>query len=733
LTGGIIHSIIKFKKMKTHFNVLLFSELIPPRRASKINRKTSYLFIALILLFALSPVVTTSTLHAQTPLNIDATAHSVNYSGTFYDFQVPNDLTLSQLVLSIRGGDGGYARIDDDDPIFGIDINTCRSNGGQGAYVSAVFNIGPGVGEIPYGSIIRFIIGESGNSYNKNITWGTDFTYGGGGGGSAILFRAPGSSDWEILEVAGGGGGAYQGMFSAICVDNEDGQGGRSTTFGGNGNGDLGEGSGGNNGYGGEGSAALSGAGGGAYGNGTGVDCVSIPDFDGFHAGEGHYGGTIGGSGGDSDGCLSFPFINGGFGFGGGGAGSGAGGGGGGYSGGGGGGTTGRGGGGGSYLNPIGTGTITAGDTKYTPEHGYATYQAILNDPPVAVCIGGTLSVFLDENGLASITAEDIDNGSYDPEGGQLILSVSPDAFDCNMTGLNTVTLSVTDNTDQTVTCTASVLVVDDLPPVAVCKDFTLIPDAVGDYNIIPADIDDNSLDNCGIASMSVSPAFIPCFHDALQQTVSLFVTDNSGNSSQCSATVTLSGDSDCDGVGDYCDLCPGGNDQVDVNEDGYPDCHVFPGISSLIPEWKCGNALNKVTVCHLPPGNTGNSQTICVSPEALPAHLAHGDYIGPCNNASCLKSFAVMSQTNSTEGTEISVYPNPARDEVIVNISGFQGAEGRISLYNMMGEVVYQAGNRSLSDSQYLIPVNSLSNGLYSLQVSTPEAIKMIKLTIAR
>jgi hypothetical protein len=91
------------------------------------------------------------------------------------------------------------------------------------------------------------------------------------------------------------------------------------------------------------------------------------------------------------------------------------------------------------------------------------------------------------------------------------------------------------------------------------------------------------------------------------------------------------------------------------------------------------------------------------------------------------------MSQTNSTEGTEISVYPNPARDEVIVNISGFQGAEGRISLYNMMGEVVYQAGNRSLSDSQYLIPVNSLSNGLYSLQVSTPEAIKMIKLTIAR
>lgn len=38
------------------------------------------------------------------------------------------------------------------------------------------------------------------------------------------------------------------------------------------------------------------------------------------------------------------------------------------------------------------------------------------------------------------------------------------------------------------------------------------------------------------------------------------------------------------------------------------------------------------VTICHIPPGNPANAHTITVSVNALPAHLAHGDYIGPCS-----------------------------------------------------------------------------------------------------
>lgn len=37
------------------------------------------------------------------------------------------------------------------------------------------------------------------------------------------------------------------------------------------------------------------------------------------------------------------------------------------------------------------------------------------------------------------------------------------------------------------------------------------------------------------------------------------------------------------------------------------------------------------VTICHIPPGNPNNPITITISINALPAHLAHGDYLGAC------------------------------------------------------------------------------------------------------
>lgn len=40
----------------------------------------------------------------------------------------------------------------------------------------------------------------------------------------------------------------------------------------------------------------------------------------------------------------------------------------------------------------------------------------------------------------------------------------------------------------------------------------------------------------------------------------------------------------------------------------------------------------DKVTICHIPPGNTGNPHTLVISRAALQAHLAHGDQLGFCD-----------------------------------------------------------------------------------------------------
>ena len=39
-----------------------------------------------------------------------------------------------------------------------------------------------------------------------------------------------------------------------------------------------------------------------------------------------------------------------------------------------------------------------------------------------------------------------------------------------------------------------------------------------------------------------------------------------------------------------------------------------------------------KITICHIPPGNPDNAHAITISVNALPAHLElHGDKIGDC------------------------------------------------------------------------------------------------------
>ncbi len=45
------------------------------------------------------------------------------------------------------------------------------------------------------------------------------------------------------------------------------------------------------------------------------------------------------------------------------------------------------------------------------------------------------------------------------------------------------------------------------------------------------------------------------------------------------------------------------------------------------------GDGDDKVTICHIPPGNPDNAHTIVVGASAVPAHIAnHGDSVGECS-----------------------------------------------------------------------------------------------------
>lgn len=470
----------------------------------------------------------------QSDLVCDGTPHTVAFSGTFQDFLVPSDSTVGQIQITLKGGDGGFARLG----------NLCKSDGGEGATVFLILEVGNGDGKIPHGSTLRFVVGRAGEKGTGEAILGTGFTYGGGGGGTGLLYKAPGSDTWLSVAVAGGGGGAYQGAIVGICVDNEEGQGGRAGQNGGDGNGDIEPGQGGSSGSGGQAGGIsgleISGGGGGQWHAGSGITCTDISQF--YEVAEGQSGFPEGGAGGGSEGCVSFTFRDGGYGFGGGGSGVGAGGGGGGFSGGGGGGTTGRGGGGGSYanLNYTSNPQIQEGGTTGETEDGYALYKCVLKQqPPVASCTDSEVSLALNEIGIATLDISLIDDGSFDPDGGQLSLSLSPNEFDCANLGANTVALTVKDDNGMTASCSVTVQVIDNLAPALTC-----LPSVVqtADPGACEASVffseGLSASDNCTF-SLSFSVPVNSVFSVGDTE-VTATATDESGNSTNCKILVRI-------------------------------------------------------------------------------------------------------------------------------------------------------------------------------------------------
>src|SRR5690606_3819529 len=121
------------------------------------------------------------------------------------------------------------------------------------------------------------------------------------------------------------------------------------------------------------------------------------------------------------------------------------------------------------------------------------------NEAPIAVCQEVTVSA--DSNCWGNATAEDFDGGSTDPNGAPLTYSVDP--VGPYIIGTTNVTLTVSNGTSSD-SCTTTITVVDDTPPVASCAaPFSVQLDASGNASISIADIDNGSYDNCGVANTS--------------------------------------------------------------------------------------------------------------------------------------------------------------------------------------------------------------------------------------
>jgi len=180
--------------------------------------------------------------------------------------------------------------------------------------------------------------------------------------------------------------------------------------------------------------------------------------------------------------------------------------------------------------------TLTATDANGNVSSANATVTVEDNITPTVLT--QDITIELNVNGSASISANDIDNGSKDACGiASLVLDVTD--FDCSNVGKNTVTLTATDVNGNVSTANATVTVEDNIAPVVLTQDITVELDENGFAEITAMDVDAGSTDACGIATLNVSPALFSCTEIG-PNTVMLVATDVNGNIATAEATVTV-------------------------------------------------------------------------------------------------------------------------------------------------------------------------------------------------
>jgi hypothetical protein len=105
--------------------------------------------------------------------------------------------------------------------------------------------------------------------------------------------------------------------------------------------------------------------------------------------------------------------------------------------------------------------------------------------------------------------------------------------------GTTTQTFVATDKAGNTSVCTFTVTVMDMQPPAAVCKNVTAVLSASGTVTVTSAQVDGGSSDNCGTVQLSPASQTYDCTQVGAND-YTLTLTDSSGNTSVCVATVTV-------------------------------------------------------------------------------------------------------------------------------------------------------------------------------------------------
>ncbi|MFC7358299.1 S8 family serine peptidase [Jejudonia soesokkakensis] len=365
-------------------------------------------------------------------------------------------------------------------------------------------------------------------------------------------------------------------------------------------------------------------------------------------------------------------------------------------------------------CNDLGANTVTLTVTDESGNMASCTAIVTVTDTntfcanvPTAVC----QPVLLDAGTAceADADASDFDGGSTDPNGDPLTFSVSPEGP--YAIGETTVVLTVSDGTNSS-ECTTTVTVSETVAPTVVCQDITVQLDANGSVSITAAAIDNGSLDSCGEVTLSIDVDTFTC-DEIGDNTVTLTVEDESGNTATCTATVTVE---DVSGpVFDQATLPQGVLVRnVDSGTGTYTLEDFTVGVTATD---SCSDLpLLPITVSQDPvPGTEMNLGTFDITITAM------DDSGNESDHGFQVRVEEALGVNDGTDLSNIQLYPNPASE--IITLSNPQNIQLRdVQVFDLTGRLILKVNlSEALSETQ--INISALQSASYMLVISSEDA----------
>lgn len=190
-----------------------------------------------------------------------------------------------------------------------------------------------------------------------------------------------------------------------------------------------------------------------------------------------------------------------------------------------------------SYTTP-GTYAITWTYDDGNGNTSTQTQQVIVADTTPPIAITRIVTLQLNAAGTATLTANQINNGSTD-NCGIATIAINQTLFTCADLGTKIVVLTVTDNAGNTTSANATVTIVDSIAPIVQTQPVTIFLNSAGIATLTVAQVDNGSTDNCAIITRVLSQTQFTCANSGVN-TVQFTATDASGNATTRPVIVTV-------------------------------------------------------------------------------------------------------------------------------------------------------------------------------------------------